>query len=108
MTIEALQKFHHFLGDKFKIEYPTDAGNQLTLWELSQKITLRLIKIFLKDKTEKRPVFGGTAKFQMDPHWYNYILFYEYFNGDNGAGIGASHQTVWTGLIAKLIQQYGE
>lgn len=108
LIIESLQKFHYFLGDKFKVEFPTGSGNKLTLWEVSQELSQRLLKIFLKDKSRNRPVFGGVQKFQTDPHWKDYILFYEYFHGDSGAGLGASHQTGWTGLVAKLFQQFGE
>ena len=78
----------------------------MTLWEVATELSQRLIRIFLKDEGQ-RPVYGGTEMFQADPHWQNYLLFYEYFHGDNGAGIGASHQTGWTGLVAKLIQQCG-
>ena len=108
LLIESLQKFHHYLGDDFKVECPTGSGNWLNLWEVSQEISKRLTSIFLKDRDRKRPVYGGIDKFQTDPHWQNLILFHEYFHGDNGAGIGANHQTGWTGLVAKLIQQSGE
>ena len=108
LLIESLQKFHHYLGDDFKVECPTGSGNWLNLWEVSQEISSRLTSIFLKDSSQKRPLYGGIEKFQTDPHWQNLILFHEYFHGDNGAGIGANHQTGWTGLVAKLIQQSGE
>ena len=108
LLIESLQKFHHYLGDDFKVECPTRSGNWLSLWEVSQEISKRLTSIFLKDRDRKRPLYGGIDKFQTDPHWQNLILFHEYFHGDNGAGIGANHQTGWTGLVAKLIQQSGE
>ncbi|MBI3291918.1 MAG: glucosidase, partial [Elusimicrobia bacterium] len=108
LLIEALQKFHHFLGDDFRIECPTGSGRMMTLWEVAGELSHRLIRIFQKDEEGRRPVYGGTNPFQHDPHWKDLILFYEYFHGDNGAGIGASHQTGWTGLIAKLIQQCGE
>jgi hypothetical protein len=108
LLIESLQKFHYFLGDQYKVEYPTGSGRQATLWQVAAEVSRRLTHIFLKDASGKRPVFGGTARFQNDPHWQNHVLFYEYFHGDNGAGIGASHQTGWTGLVAKLIQQSGE
>jgi len=108
LLIESLQKFHHYLGDDFKVECPTGSGKWLTLWEVASEISQKLINIFLKNSSGERPVYGGTVKLQKDPHWQNLILFYEYFHGDNGAGIGASHQTGWTGLIAKLIQQVGE
>ena len=109
LIIESLQKFHRYLGDEFKVKYPAGSGKEMNLWEVSTEISQRLINLFLP-KTEgqgERPVYGGTKKFQDDPNWNQYILFYEYFHGDNGAGIGASHQTGWTGVIAKLIQQHG-
>jgi hypothetical protein len=90
------------------VEYPTGSGSQSTLWQVAAEISRRLTHIFLQNAEGKRPVFGRTKRFQDDPHWRNNILFYEYFHGDNGAGIGASHQTGWTGLVAKLIQQSGE
>lgn len=105
LIIESLQKFHHYLGDDFKVECPTGSGNMLTLWEVAAEISRRLSRIFLRDDDGRRPVHGGTEKFQTDPHWRDLLLFYEYFHGDNGAGIGASHQTGWTGLVAKLLQQ---
>jgi hypothetical protein len=108
LLIESLQKFHYYLGDQYKVEYPTGSGRQSTLWQVSGEISRRLTHIFLQNAKGKRPVFGDTKRFQDDPHWRNNILFYEYFNGDNGTGIGASHQTGWTGLVAKLIQQSGE
>ncbi|WP_019506657.1 hypothetical protein [Pleurocapsa sp. PCC 7319] len=108
LLIESLQKFHHYLGDDFKVECPTGSGNLMNLWEVSQEISSRLTRIFLKDSEQKRPLYGGIDQFQNDPHWQNLILFHEYFHGDNGAGIGANHQTGWTGLVAKLIQQSGE
>ncbi|HEY9609715.1 MAG TPA: hypothetical protein V6C93_10135, partial [Allocoleopsis sp.] len=108
LLIESLQKFHHYLGDDFKIECPTGSGNMMTLWEVAAELSHRLTRIFLKDSSNTRPVYGGAEKFQSDPNWQDLILFYEYFHGDNGAGIGASHQTGWTGLVAKLIQQLGE
>ncbi|MBE9016317.1 glucosidase [Chroococcidiopsidales cyanobacterium LEGE 13417] len=108
LIIEALQKFHYYLGDNFKIEFPTDSGREMNLWEVSQELSQRLIKIFLQDESGKRPVYGDLEKFQTDPHWHNLIMFHEYFHGDNGAGLGANHQTGWTGLVAKLIQQCGE
>lgn len=107
LLIESLQKFHHYLGDDFKVECPTGSGNMMNLWEVSEEISSRLTSIFLHDKKHKRPLYGATDKFK-DPHWRDFILFYEYFHGDNGAGMGASHQTGWTGLVAKLIQQSGE
>ena len=105
LIIESLQKFHYYLGDEFKVEYPTGSGNALTLKEVSTDISRRLIGIFERDGQGRRPVYGGTSKFQNDPHWRDFMLFYEYFHGDNGAGLGASHQTGWTGLVSKLILQ---
>ncbi|PSB03398.1 MGH1-like glycoside hydrolase domain-containing protein [Merismopedia glauca] len=108
LLIESLQKFHHYLGDDFQVEYPTGSGKMMTLWQVATELSQRAIAIFEKNFAGIRPVYGGTKKFQTDPNWQDLILFYEYFHGDNGAGIGASHQTGWTGLVAKLIQQYGE
>ncbi|MFB2769945.1 glucosidase [Pelatocladus sp. BLCC-F211] len=108
LLIESLQKFYYYLGDDFKVECPTGSGQMLTLWEVASELSQRLIRIFLRNSSGQRPVYGGTEKFQTDPHWRDLILFYEYFHGDNGAGIGANHQTGWTGLVAKLIQQFGE
>ncbi len=108
LLIESLQKFHHFLGDDFKIECPTGSGQMMTLWEVARELSQRLIQTFLQDASGRRPIYGGTEIFQTNPHWRDLITFNEYFHGDNGAGIGASHQTGWTGLVAKLIQQYGE
>jgi len=108
LLIESLQKFHHYLGDDYKVECPTGSGQMLTLWEVAAELSRRLSRIFLQAGDSRRPVYGGTEKFQRDPHWRDLILFHEYFHGDNGAGIGASHQTGWTGLVAKLLQQSGE
>jgi hypothetical protein len=108
LLIESLQKFHHYLGADFKVECPTGSGQMMTLWEVSAELSKRLSRIFLRDGDGRRPVFGGMAKFQTDPNWRDLILFHEYFHGDNGAGIGASHQTGWTGLVSKLLQQSGE
>ena len=103
LLIRALLNLYQFYGDEFKIECPTGSGTKMTLFEVAQEITRRLASIFLRDANGKRPVYGGTKKFQEDPHWRDYILFYEYFHGDNGAGLGASHQTGWTGLIARAL-----
>ncbi len=108
LLLEALQKFHYYLGDDFKVECPRGSGIFLNLWEVSQELSRRLTGIFLKNEKGERPVFGGQQVFNQDPNWKNHVLFYEYFHGDTGAGVGASHQTGWTGLVAKLIQQYGE
>jgi len=107
LLIEALQKFHFFLGSGYKVEFPYGCGHQKDLWQVAGELSRRMTHIFLRDKTGRRPVFGSSDKFQNDPHWQDHVLFYEYFHGDNGAGVGASHQTGWTGLVAKLIQQGG-
>jgi hypothetical protein len=107
MIIRALLNFHQYYGDNFKIECPTGSGKLMNLFEVSKEIGDRLTRIFLRNEQGKRPVYGGTEKFQTDPRWRDHILFYEYFHGDNGAGLGASHQTGWTGLVAKVIQLYG-
>jgi hypothetical protein len=108
LLIESLQKFHHYYGEDFKVEFPAGSGSTCDLWQVAGEISRRLIRIFLRDKDGRRPVAGGVELFQNDPQWKDLILFYEYFHGDNGAGIGASHQTGWTGLVAKLIEQSGE
>jgi Glycosyl hydrolase family 63 C-terminal domain len=108
LLVESLQKFHHYYGEDFKVESPARSGNEADLWEVATEISRRLVHIFVRGKDGRRPVAGGTEVFQSDPHWKDLILFYEYFHGDNGAGIGASHQTGWTGLVAKLIEQSGE
>lgn len=108
LIIESLQKFHHYLGDDFKVECPTGSGQEMNLWEVAAEISKRLISIFLRDEADQRPLFSSKSKFQTDPAWRELILFHEYYNGDSGAGLGASHQTGWAGLIAKLIQQDGE
>ena len=105
LIIESLQRFHHYFGTDFQVECPTGSGQMMNLWEVAAEISRRLINIFVLDENGKRAVLGGLEKFQNDPHWRDYIPFYEYFHGDNGAGIGASHQTGWTALIAKLLQQ---
>lgn len=105
LLIESLQKYYQYLGDDFKVECPTGSGNYLNLEEVAQEISKRLVAIFAKDADNQRPVYGGIEKFQTDPYWQDLILFHEYFHGDEGAGLGANHQTGWTGLVAKLIQQ---
>jgi len=107
LIIRALLQFYLHYGDNFKIECPTGSGNLMNLFEVAREISDRLTRIFLRDESGRRPVFGDTEKFQTDPQWKDYILFNEYFHGDNGAGLGASHQTGWTGLIAKLIEIFG-
>src|SRR5207248_4059208 len=108
LIIESLQKFHYYFGDDFHVECPTGSGRMLSLWEVASELSRRLSRLFLRDDEGRRPVFGGSLKFQRDPHWRDHLLFYEYFHGDNGTGLGASHQTGWTGLVAKLLQQSGE
>jgi hypothetical protein len=108
LLIEALQKFDYFYGENFKVEFPTGSERMLTLWEVAQELEKRLAQIFLKDEDGNRAVFGGYEKFQTDEQFNQYPLFYEYFHGDNGRGLGASHQTGWTGLIGKILQQIGE
>jgi len=107
LLMRSLLQFYLYYGDTFKVECPTGSGKLMNLFEVSREIGNRLTSIFLRDKTGRRPVYGGTEKFQTDPHWRDHILFYEYFHGDNGAGLGASHQTGWTGLIARVIHLYG-
>ena len=107
LLIRALLNFYLYYGDNFKVECPTGSGNWMNLFEVAREIANRLTRIFLRDQSGRRPVYGGTQKFQMDPHWKDYLLFYEYFHGDNGAGLGASHQTGWTGMIATLINIFG-
>jgi len=108
LLIESLQKYHHYFGDEFKVEFPTSSGIMLNLWEVASQLSQRLTNIFLRGKNGQRPVCGGIEKFQQDPHWRDLILFHEYFHGDNGAGLGASHQTGWTAIVAKLIQQINQ
>ncbi len=108
LLIEALQKLHYYYGDDFKVEMPSGSGHYATLWEVADELSRRLIAIFERDSSGRRAVFGGNTTFQNDPLWRDYIPFYEYFHGDNGAGLGASHQTGWTALVGKLILQRGE
>ena len=114
--IRSLSRYHrdhpfvvHAGGQEHRVSYecPTGSGNRMTLFEAAREISGRLAKIFLRDEHGQRPVYGGTAKFQEDPYWRDLILFYEYFHGDNGAGLGASHQTGWTGAIARLLDLFG-
>jgi hypothetical protein len=107
LMIESLQKYHHYYGDRLQMELPTGSGQMHSLWQAAHDLSRRLCGIFERDGAGQRPFYGGVDYFQSDPHWRDYILFYEYFHGDNGAGIGASHQTGWTALVAKLIQQIG-
>ncbi|MGF1482600.1 MAG: glucosidase [Cyanophyceae cyanobacterium] len=108
LLLEALQNFHRYLGDDFQVEFPTGSGQFKTLDAVTVELSKRMMRIFLRDPSGKRPVFGGIEKFQSDPHWRDYILFHEYFHGDHGAGLGASHQTGWTGLVAHMIQLCAE
>jgi len=108
LLVESLQKFHHYLGDDFKVEFPTGSGKMMTLWDVAGELSRRLTSLFIRDEKGRRPVFDRDGKFQADPHWRDLVLFYEYFHGDSGAGLGASHQTGWTGLVTKLMQQSGE
>jgi hypothetical protein len=106
LLMRALINLYQFYGDDFKVECPTGSGNMLTLFEVAQEVGRRLSSIFLRDQNGRRPLYGGSKKFQEDPHWKDYILFYEYFHGDNGAGLGASHQTGWTGLVARWLDLF--
>ena len=108
MILRALLNYYMYYGDSFKIECPTGSGKMMNLFEVAEEIAERLSSTFLRDENGRRPVYGGTEKFQTDPHWRDLILFYEYFHGDNGAGLGASHQTGWTGVVAKIIQLFGK
>jgi hypothetical protein len=107
LLIRALLNFYAYHGDAFKVECPTGSGREMNLFEVAREIADRLAGIFLRDASGRRPVFGGSEKFQNDPLWRDHVLFYEYFHGDNGAGIGASHQTGWTGLVATLVELFG-
>ncbi len=108
LIIRALLQYYRYYGDAFTIECPTGSGQQLTLFEVAKEIADRLIATFLRDESGRRPVYGGTEKFQTDPYWRDLMTFSEYFHGDNGAGIGAAHQTGWTGTVARLIQLFGQ
>jgi hypothetical protein len=107
IIIRGLLNFYEYYGDNFKVECPTGSGKLMNLFEVAKEIADRLTRIFLRDERGRRAVYGGTAKFQNDPHWRDHLLFYEYFHGDNGAGLGASHQTGWTGLVANWIRFFG-
>ncbi len=108
LIVEALQKYHHYYGDALRFEMPAGSGSHSTLWEIATEISHRLIDTFARDEAGRRPVFGDSERLQNDPQFRDYLLFHEYFDGDTGAGLGASHQTGWTGLVAKLIQQCAE
>ena len=107
LLIRGLLSYYPYYGDSFKIECPTGSGKMMNLFQVAREIANRLERIFLRDESGRRPVYGGTEKFQTDPNWKDYLLFFEYFHGDNGAGLGASHQTGWTGLVAKMIELFG-
>jgi hypothetical protein len=106
LIIRALVNYHSYYGNDFTVECPTGSGRRMNLFEVAEEIARRLSNIFLQDANGRRPVFGGAGKFQNDPHWRDCLLFYEYFHGDNGAGLGASHQTGWTGIIARTLHLF--
>jgi hypothetical protein len=106
LIIRALLQYYSYYGDRFSIECPTGSGRQMTLYQVAEEIAHRLERIFLRDEHGRRAVFGGAQKFQEDPHWRDYVPFYEYFHGDDGAGLGASHQTGWTGIIARILHLF--
>jgi hypothetical protein len=106
LIVRGLLNFYQFYGDDFTVECPTGSGRRMNLFQVAQEISRRLAGTFLRGADGKRPVYGGHAVFQDDPHWRDLILFYEYFHGDNGAGLGASHQTGWTGVIARLMDLF--
>jgi hypothetical protein len=106
LIIRSLLQYYGYYGDTFTVECPTGSGRQMTLYQVAEEISRRLAGIFLKDASGRRPVYGNATKFQEDPHWRDCLLFYEYFHGDNGLGLGASHQTGWTGVVARLIQLF--
>jgi hypothetical protein len=108
LLIESLQRFHYYLGEDYKVEFPTGSGNKMDLWEVAAALSQRMSALFLKDKDGRRAGMGPHPKFHTDPHFRDHLLFYEYFHGDTGEGLGANHQTGWTALIAKLLTQNGE
>jgi hypothetical protein len=108
VILRGLRQLHAYYGDSLKVECPTGSGNEMNLSEVSDDIARRLMGIFLRDEDGRRPVFGGIEQFQSDPHWRELLLFHEYFHGDNGAGLGASHQTGWTGVVALMFAAAGE
>jgi hypothetical protein len=107
LLVESLQKFHHFFGESMKAEFPTGSGQEMSLWDTAGEISRRLNRLFLRDESGRRPAHASFAALSQDPHWRDLILFHEYFDGENGAGLGANHQTGWTGLVAKLLEQSG-
>jgi hypothetical protein len=104
LLVESLRKFHAYLGEAYRVEFPTGSSRMLTLGEVADELAARLSRVFLRGADGRRPCFGGTDLFQRDPHFRDHLLFHEYFHGDDGAGIGASHQTGWTGLVADLLR----
>ena len=106
LIVRALLQYYAYYGDSFTIECPTGSGRLMTLYQVAEELSRRLASIFLRDAQGQRPVYGGTRKFQEDPHWRDLLLFYEYFHGDNGAGLGASHQTGWTGIVARMMHLF--
>jgi hypothetical protein len=106
LIIRALLQYYSFYGDDFTVECPTGSGHLMNLYQVAEEIGRRLSNMFLKDKAGHRPVYGGTTKFQEDPHWRDYLQFFEYFHGDNGAGLGANHQTGWTGVVARTMHLF--
>ena len=106
LIIRALMQYYLYYGDDFTVDCPTGSGRQMTLYQVAEELSRRLASIFVRDKEGRRPVYGGTRKFQEDPYWRDLLLFYEYFHGDNGAGLGASHQTGWTGIIARIMHLF--
>src|SRR5262249_37036952 len=106
LIVRALLQYYTYYGNAFTVECPTGSGRQMNLYQIAEELTHRLANMFLRNKDGRRPVYGGTRKFQEDPHWRDLILFYEYFHGDNGAGLGASHQTGWTGVIARAMHLF--
>ena len=106
LIIRALLQYYGYYGNEFTVECPTGSGRQMNLYQVAEEISRRLANMFLKDKDGRRPVYGGSQKFQNDPHWRDYLQFYEYFHGDIGAGLGANHQTGWTGTIARLMHVF--
>jgi hypothetical protein len=105
LLIESIQKFHHYYGDDFLVECPTGSGHYLTLQAIAAELSRRLISLFTRDAAGRRPFNGDNGLLQTDPYWRDHLLFHEFFHGDSGQGLGAGHQTGWTGLVAKLIQQ---
>jgi hypothetical protein len=106
LIVRALLQYYAYFGDEFQVECPTGSGRLMTLYQVAEEISRRLASIFLKGRDGRRPVYGGARKFQDDPHWRDCVQFYEYFHGDNGAGLGASHQTGWTGIVARLMHVF--